>query len=66
MRTPTLHALASATLGLLLAASAAPLVASEAAAPASGDAKAELDFAGTKAKAAADNKLVLVDFSSPT
>ena len=56
MRIPTIHALASATLGLLLAASAAPLVASEA---------ASLDFAGTKAKAAADNKLVLVDFSAP-
>ena len=56
MRTPILHALASATLGLLLAAS--PVMAT--------DAAAELDFAGAKAKAAADNKLILVDFSAPT
>lgn len=65
MRTSTLNALASATLGLLFAASAAPLMAADAASPAAGHAAAEFDFAGAKAKAAADNKLVLVDFSSP-
>lgn len=57
MRTKILNALASATLGLMLAATSAPASASEV---------AELDFAGAKAKALADNKFVLVDFSAPT
>ena len=57
MRTKTLNALASATLGLMLVATAAPLLAAE---------PVELDFAGAKAKALADNKFVLVDFSAPT
>ena len=57
MRTKTLNALASATLGLMLVATAAPLLAAE---------PVELDFAGAKAKALADNKFVLVDFSTPT
>ncbi len=58
MATRTPHVLASATLGLiLLASSGAPLQAAAA---------EEMDFAAAKAKAAADDKLVLIDFSSPT